>query len=95
MGELVALMVNWNGVPIAPVLVSGVTTGTGGRLMRIEIVPGAVELPPELPAEIPSVKLPAAVGMPLMIPVLFPRLTPPGRLPLARVNARGELVAAT
>ena len=89
------MMENWNGVPIAAVLVSGVTIGTGGRLITIEIVPGAVELPPELPAEIPIVKLPAAVGMPLMIPVLFPRLTPPGKLPLARVNVRGEFVAAT
>ncbi len=50
--------------------------------------------PPALVAVIVGVKTPDTVGVPLIMPVADPKLSPAGRLPLVRVQVIGVVPVA-
>jgi hypothetical protein len=56
---------------------------------------GLESLPPALVALTVSVETPGAVGVPLMLPVEEPRVSPAGRVPLVTAHAIGVVPAAT
>lgn len=68
---------------------------TGGGGFTITILSAAPALvPPALVAVTVKVLVPAAVGVPLITPVLGARATPAGRLPTVTAQAVGLLDAA-
>jgi len=71
------------------VIEGGVAVAFTVRLNCLEL------LPPALVALTVNVKTPAAVGVPLKMPVADPRLSPPGSVPLVTAHVIGVVPVAT